>query len=211
MNETPDIREPAQVDAAWLTGVLQAGGVDAVVKSFTAANVGTGQIGDSVRFALSRFERGGEAAPARWSVSSHPRASRAGRPAQRSATTCARCGFYQQLAAGALIATPRCYFADIDEPTGAFVLMMEDLTPAEQGNQLAGVSLDRARLAVIEAAKLRLALGRRGPGRAALGLQRQGRAGEPRPTTRWSRRFGRASRPATARGSNPTGSRPASG
>jgi len=33
---TPDIRRPADVDAAWLTAVLQAGGTDAEVASFEA-------------------------------------------------------------------------------------------------------------------------------------------------------------------------------
>ena len=50
---TPDIRRPGAVDAAWLTAVLQHGGVDAVVGSFAAANVGSGQIGESVRFKLT--------------------------------------------------------------------------------------------------------------------------------------------------------------
>ena len=59
----PDIRRPGAVDAAWLTGVLQAGGVDAVVKGFSAASVGTGQIGDSVRFKLT-YERAGADGPA---------------------------------------------------------------------------------------------------------------------------------------------------
>ena len=63
MKAAPDIRRPEAVDAAWLTRALQAGGVDAVVESFTAKPVGTGQIGDSVRFALT-YARGGETAPA---------------------------------------------------------------------------------------------------------------------------------------------------
>jgi hypothetical protein len=59
----PDIRRPAAVDAAWLTAVLQQGGVDAAVRDFTAANVGTGQIGESVRFVLD-YARAGDDAPA---------------------------------------------------------------------------------------------------------------------------------------------------
>ena len=37
---------------------------------------------------------------------------------------------------------------------GDFVLLMEDLAPAEQGNQLTGCSTDQARTAVLELAKL---------------------------------------------------------
>ncbi len=58
----PDIREPGDIDAAWLTAVLAEGGVEAEVRSFTARQVGTGQIGDSVRFTLD-YARRGEGAP----------------------------------------------------------------------------------------------------------------------------------------------------
>ncbi|WP_293907195.1 phosphotransferase [Phenylobacterium sp.] len=150
---TPDIRRPGAVDAAWLTQVLQAGGVDAVVAAFDAANVGSGQIGESVRFKL-RYARGGEGAPASI-VGKFPS------PDEDSRRTGVMLGnyvrevnFYRTLAAGALVSTPRCFFTDADDATGEFVLMMEDLTPAEQGDQLKGVTLDQARLAVEQAARL---------------------------------------------------------
>ncbi len=153
MSNGPDIRRPEAIDAAWLTEVLQAGGVDAVVKSFTARPVGTGQIGDSVRFRLD-YARGEEGAPGSL-VGKFPAAGDESRNTGVALGNYLReVRFYQQLAAGALIATPRCYFADVDPATSEFVLMMEDLAPAEQGDQLAGVTLDQARLVVVEAAKL---------------------------------------------------------
>jgi hypothetical protein len=149
----PDIRMPGAVDAEWLTAVLQGAGVDAVVGSFTAEPVGTGQIGDSVRFALT-YDRKGQDAPASL-VGKFPAAG------EESRNTGVMLGnyirevrFYQQLARNALVRTPRCYFADVEETTSAFVLMMEDLAPAVQGDQLAGVSLEQAKLVVVEAAKL---------------------------------------------------------
>jgi hypothetical protein len=149
----PDIRRPGAIDAAWLTAVLHEGGVDAVVKSFTAAGVGTGQIGDSVRFTLD-YERAGEGAPASL-VGKFPSAGEESRQTGVALGNYLReVRFYQQLAPKALIKTPRCYFTDVDEATSEFILMMEDLAPAEQGDQLKGVSLDQARLVVIEAAKL---------------------------------------------------------
>jgi hypothetical protein len=151
--DRPDIRRPGAVDAAWLTKVLQQGGVDAVVKGFRARDVGTGQIGDSVRFELD-YVRAGADGPASL-VGKFPAAG------DESRQTGVRLGnyirevrFYQQLAPTAQIHTPRCYFTDVDEATSEFVLMMEDLAPAEQGDQLRGVSLEQARLGVIEAAKL---------------------------------------------------------
>ncbi len=153
MTTGPDIRRPEAIDARWLTEVLQAGGVDAVVKRFTAVGVGTGQIGDSVRFRLD-YERRGEGAPASL-VGKFPSAGEESRRTGVALGNYLReVRFYQQLAPTALIHTPRCYFTDVDEATSEFVLIMEDLAPAEQGDQLRGVTLDQARLAVIEAAKL---------------------------------------------------------
>ncbi|WP_296598402.1 phosphotransferase [Phenylobacterium sp.] len=149
----PDIRRPGDIDVAWLTAVLQGAGVDAVVSGFEAKNVGTGQIGESVRFRL-RYEREGEGAPASI-VGKFPS------PDETSRGTGIMLGnylrevrFYQQLAPRAQVRTPRCWFTDTDETGGAFVLMMEDLAPAEQGDQLKGVSLDQARLVVEQAARL---------------------------------------------------------
>jgi hypothetical protein len=148
-----DIRRPQAVDAAWLTRALQAGGVDAVVASFEAKAVGTGQIGDSVRFRL-RYARGGDGAPASV-VGKFPSADPA------SFGTGVALGnylrevmFYRHLAATARISTPRWYVAEVDEATSEFVLLMEDLAPAEPGDQLRGVTLEQARLVIAEAAKL---------------------------------------------------------
>jgi hypothetical protein len=153
MSLRPDIRRPGVVDAAWLTGVLQQGGVDAVVKGFTAAGVGTGQIGDSVRFTLD-YARAADDAPASI-VGKFPAAGDESRNTGVALGNYIReVRFYQQLAPTALIATPRCYFTDVDEATSEFVLMMEDLAPAQQGDQLQGVTLDQAELVVVEAARL---------------------------------------------------------
>lgn len=149
----PDIRRPGAIDADWLTRALQGAGVDAVVRDFTALPVGAGQIGDSVRFKLA-YARGGETAPASV-VGKFPSAD------PDSFNTGVMLGnylrevmFYRHLAAGALIRTPECLFADVDPASGEFVLLMEDLAPAEQGDQLKGLSLDQAGLVIDEAAKL---------------------------------------------------------
>jgi Phosphotransferase enzyme family len=124
-----------------------------VVAGFTAKAVGTGQIGDSVRFTLN-YARGADRAPASL-VGKFPSAD------PDSFNTGVMLGnyhrevmFYRHLAAGALIRTPRCLFADVDAASGEFVLLMEDLAPAEAGDQLRGVSLEQAGLVIDEAAKL---------------------------------------------------------
>jgi hypothetical protein len=153
MTTQPDIRAPGDIDTAWLTAVLAQGGVKAKVKSFTAKGVGTGQIGDSVRFSLE-YEGEADGAPASI-VGKFPSAGAESRATGVALGNYLReVRFYQQLAPKALIATPRVWFTDVDEATSDFVLMMEDLAPAEQGDQLRGVSLEQARLVVVEAAKL---------------------------------------------------------
>lgn len=153
MSVRPDIRRPGAVDADWLTAVLQQGGVAAVVKGFTARNVGTGQIGDSVRFTLDYARRSGDAPDSL--VGKFPSAGEESRNTGVALGNYIReVRFYQELASTALIHTPRCYFTDVDEATSEFVLMMEDLAPAEQGDQLKGVTLEQARLVTVEAAKL---------------------------------------------------------
>ena len=149
----PDIRRPGAIDAAWLTAVLQAGGIDAKVSGFRAANVGSGQIGESIRFSLD-YARRSDDAPASV-VGKFPSPDDDSRQTGHGLGNYLReVRFYQQLAPGALVRTPRCYFTDVDEASSEFVLMMEDLAPAEQGDQLRGVSLEQARLVVAEAARL---------------------------------------------------------
>ncbi len=149
----PDIRAPGAIDAVWLTAVLQAGGVDAVVADFTARPIGTGQIGDSFRFNLT-YERGGDGSPASL-VGKFPAAGEESRQTGVALGNYVReVRFYQHLAPTALVSTPRCLFTDVDEATSDFVLMMEDLAPAKPGDQLAGVTLDQARRVVAQAARL---------------------------------------------------------
>jgi len=151
---TPDIRSPADIDADWLTAVLRTGGVDARVSAFTARGVGTGQIGDSVRFKLEYAGARPADAPASL-VGKFPSAGAESRATGVALGNYLReVRFYQQLAPAALVSTPRCWFTDVDEATSDFVLMMEDLAPAEQGDQLQGVSLDQARLVVEQAGLL---------------------------------------------------------
>lgn len=141
------------VTPAWLTSVLRAGGVDAEVNDFTSKRIGTGQIGDSLRFDLS-YVRGGENAP-KSIVGKFPSSSEVSRATGIALGNYEReVNFYRHLAKTALIATPRVYFTDIVSGTGDFVLMMEDLAPAEQADQLKGCTLDQAKLALHEAANL---------------------------------------------------------
>ena len=62
--------------------------------------------------------------------------------------------FYLHIAPTVDIRVARCFHAEWHADTGDFVLLMEDLAPAEQGNQITGCGSDHARTAVLELAKL---------------------------------------------------------
>jgi hypothetical protein len=57
--------------------------------------------------------------------------------------------FYRELQARLDIPTPRCYFAEISGEGPEFALLLEDLAPATQGDQLHGCDADVARAAVL--------------------------------------------------------------
>ena len=66
----------------------------------------------------------------------------------------AEASFYRDLAPGLDIRTPIAYHVSLDETTHDFLLLLEDLAPAEQGDQIAGCDLDTAVLALSELPKL---------------------------------------------------------
>jgi len=149
------LRSPDAVTGAWLTGVLRHAGLleRSVVEAFTSETVGTGQMGTSVRYRL-RYDDTEAHAPAAivCKFASNDPTSRATGVALRTYEV--EVSFYRDLARTVDIRTPQCHFADIDVATGEFVLVLEDLAPCVQGDQLAGCSVDQAALAMEELAKL---------------------------------------------------------
>ena len=62
--------------------------------------------------------------------------------------------FYREVAATIALRIPKPYVAEFDPQTHGFVVVMEDLSPAVDGDQVAGLSLGQARLALSEIAAL---------------------------------------------------------
>ena len=65
--------------------------------------------------------------------------------------------FYRELAEEVTLSVPDCYYSALNEETGEFVLLLEDLAPARNGDRLAGCSLAEAALAIGEAARFHAA------------------------------------------------------
>ncbi len=61
--------------------------------------------------------------------------------------------FYSELAADSGLPTPRCYHAAYDAEAGTCVILLEDLSPAETGDQILGATIEEARFVVAELAR----------------------------------------------------------
>ena len=154
MDTIPFLSRPDDVTPEWLTAVLRAAGAadEGTVVEVQAKSVGTGQVGDSIRFTLTWDDADAGPATVVGKFPTEDETSRATATAVRTYEVETR--FYQQLRSRVDIAAPIPYYAQIDLATHEFAILMNDLAPAEQGDQIAGCTPDQAATAVEEAAKL---------------------------------------------------------
>lgn len=143
------IPTPESVTPEWLTEKLQQNGITAEVDAFTQKRIGTGQIGMCFRYDLT-YKSGSDNAPTSL-VGKFPSDD----PASRSTGVQLKnfikeVKFYQELQARLSIATPKCYYADIVDEGPEFMLLLEDLAPGEQGDQLKGCDSSTAEAAILQ-------------------------------------------------------------
>jgi hypothetical protein len=148
------IPTPESITPEFFSDLLGAAGHTGVrVAGFRAENVGTGQIGRCVRFAFDFA--GDERGAPRSLVGKFPSLDPLSRQTGVQLRNYAReVFFYRELAARVPIAKPRCYYAEITGDGPEFALILEDMAPAVQGDQLEGCSAETARAALLELAKL---------------------------------------------------------
>ena len=117
----------------------------------TPTRIGSGQVGMNLRFAATSAD---PSVPRSMVVklASPDETSRATGMALRNYEREVK--FYRDVQPTVDIRVPGCHFADWNEETGYFVLVMEDMAPAEQGDQIRGCSVEEARVAVRELARL---------------------------------------------------------
>ena len=146
----PIATNAAMVTPEWLTAALGSG-IDLAgraVVGYDAQAVGTGQMGENVRFVLQWNDGPGGDLPATV-VAKFPSddpVSRATGLATRSYER--EVAFYREVADTVDIRTPRCFYADVDLASGDFVLILEDLAPRQQGDQLRGCSIAEAEVVI---------------------------------------------------------------
>jgi hypothetical protein len=138
--------EPGEITASWLSDVLggEVGGV-------TPERIGDGLVGMNLRLTLVDAD---PALPASVVVKlpSPDPTNRATSAALRHYEREVR--FYLEIAPTVDIRVPNCFHGECDVEANDFVLVLEDMRPAEQGDQIAGCSVDLAAVTVAELARL---------------------------------------------------------
>ncbi|MGO8877086.1 MAG: phosphotransferase family protein [Acidimicrobiales bacterium] len=153
----PIIDTLQELTPAWLTSALAASVTieGERVLDVGIGAIGTGQMCQCARLSV-RYDRPSQA-PASMVIKlpALDETSRATARVLRSYENEVR--FYQQLAPTLSVRTPAVFHADIDVDTARFVLLLEDLAPAEPGDQIAGCLPELAEVAIDELVKLHAA------------------------------------------------------
>ena len=138
---------PADITSEWLSAVL---GADVTV--IAEKRIGDGLVGMNLRYSLS--VPAGCALPSSIvaKLPSPDPTSRATAIALRNYEREVK--FYAEIAPTVDIRVAHCYHGDWRESDEDFVLLLEDLSPAEQGNQVTGCNAELARRSVLELARL---------------------------------------------------------
>lgn len=148
----PLVHGAADITAAWCNAALRSSLNGATVTAVRQAPVGTGQVADTVRLTLE-YDRPG-AGPASL-IAKVPAADPTSRDAARATRTYEiEASFYRDLAQQLPVRTPICSFAAHDLDTDAYVVVLEDVAPAEQGDQMRGCPVPDIEAAIDELALL---------------------------------------------------------
>jgi len=146
---------PAELTADWLTWALRE--TDTIgncsVRSFEYEVIGegVGLLGQLARVRL-QYDKPEAGAPASL-VGKFPAAVRENRDLANLFRFYEReVRFYEQIADEVELRTPRRYFSHFDDETNDFVLLMEDLSAARCGNQVAGCARQEAAVTVLNMA-----------------------------------------------------------
>ncbi len=144
--------DPTTIDAGWMHDVLTTAGVTGgarVLDVQFAGYIGTGQMGRNARYSLTWDDPTGRPASLVGKFPTDDPTGRATGFGNGSYRT--EWNFYQSLAHTVDVRAPKCHVALFDEAQENFVLLMEDMAGSEQGDQMRGLTVDEALLAVEQA------------------------------------------------------------
>lgn len=134
----------------WLTAEWLASTLGREIRSIRVRRIGDGLVGMNLRVEVLGDDDGPSSVVVK--VPAPEETSRSTGVSLRNYEREVR--FYRELASTVDIRIAHCHLAEWDPDDGSFVLVLEDLAPGVQGDQLAGCSVGQARTAVIELARL---------------------------------------------------------
>lgn len=147
--QVPVLRSADDVSATWLEHALGTG----PIASFGVEQIGTGQMSRNHRVTID-YADGDHGGPGSVVL-------KTASPDETSRSTGVGLGiyerevrFYRELAPRLGGPLAHCHVAAFDADGGWFTLLLQDAAPAVQGDQVAGASIEQARLAVHELARL---------------------------------------------------------
>ncbi len=147
--KTQVLRRPDDLTSQWLADALGTG----PIAEFTVEPIGTGQMSETRRVRIA-YASNSQAGPSSivMKTASEDQSSRATGVGlgiyQREVL------FYHELAQRLEGPLAHCHLAVIDSAEGWFTLLLEDVAPAMQGDQIAGCAVEHARLAIRELARV---------------------------------------------------------
>jgi aminoglycoside phosphotransferase (APT) family kinase protein len=146
---SPAVRGPSDLDDDWLTDVLSGAGIlsdGARVDGHTTEAIGTGQMSECHRVGLHYANAAHGPDSLVLKVAASDPTSRATGTALGAYVREVR--FYRDVARSLGVPVAQCYHSEVERETGWFSLLLEDLTPARQGDDVAGAGLADAEAAV---------------------------------------------------------------
>jgi hypothetical protein len=151
---------PDDLSAAWLTDALRSTGVlnKAAVTGIGVRRIGEGSgfIGQIAQVGLT-YDEPEQGAP-KTLIAKFPGASPAGREIGNLFDFYHReLRFYREVAPKVDLRTPKLLYSDMDRERQEYILLLEDLSPAEVGDQVAGLSVAHTELAIREIARFHAA------------------------------------------------------
>lgn len=139
-----------EVSPSWMGKAL---GPDVEISGLSFKPIGTGQMADSFRVELNGVQNGPCTDLASVVVKMQA-ADELARLAGAGGSYRSEVNFYTELASTVSVRTPECYYATGPDNDGRFALVLQDMAPAQQGDQLLGCSPEQARAAVVNLAGL---------------------------------------------------------
>ncbi|ROZ89483.1 phosphotransferase [Gordonia sp. OPL2] len=143
-----------ELSAAWLSDLLGARYPDVEIDSITVEPVGSGQMAGSFRITPTYATTGSGPVGAPGTLVAKLAIGERSQREFAAGVFRNEVLFYQRLAPTVTVPVPRCHGSVISPDNTEFVLLLEDMAPAVQGDQIAGCTPHQARAVAVAAAGL---------------------------------------------------------